>query len=104
MTPQCSRPAGEAAGIQEGDVSLSSLKKRLCCRYTPFWRSNVRLLLICGEPEHIAAIIPGLAEKRWLIYGGSLSSAPDTERLNALRKLRHILTAPAVWQRICTSA
>ena len=50
---------------------------------------------MAGEPAHIAAIAPGLAEKQWLeghrtvlIYGGTLSSAPDTERLTALRKLR----------------
>ncbi|WP_049102456.1 ImcF-related family protein, partial [Klebsiella oxytoca] len=60
-----------------------------------FWRHKVRLLLVAGEPAHIAAIAPGLAEKQWLeghrtvlIYGGTLSSAPDTERLAALRKLR----------------
>ena len=64
-------------------------------RYTRFWRHKVRLLLVAGEPAHIAAIAPGLAEKQWLeghrtvlIYGGTLSSAPDTERLAALRKLR----------------
>ena len=64
-------------------------------RYTRFWRHKVRLLLVAGEPAHIAAIVPGLAEKQWLeghrtvlIYGGTLSSAPDTERLTALRKLR----------------
>ncbi|WP_227626554.1 hypothetical protein, partial [Klebsiella oxytoca] len=57
-------------------------------RYTRFWRHKVRLLLVTGEPVHIAAIVPGLAEKQWLeghrtvlIYGGTLSSAPDTERL-----------------------
>ncbi|HDX9181648.1 TPA: type VI secretion protein VasK, partial [Klebsiella michiganensis] len=95
VTPQCSRPAGEGAGTQERDISLSSLKKHLRRRYNLFWRSKVRLLLVCGEPEHIAAIAPGLAEKQWLegrrtvlIYGGSLSSAPDTGRLTALRKLR----------------
>lgn len=85
LTPQYSRPAGEGAGTQERDISLSSLKKHLRRRYNLFWRSKVRLLLVCGEPEHIAAIAPGLAEKQWfeghrtvLIYGGSLSSAPDT--------------------------
>lgn len=64
-------------------------------RYTRFWRHKVRLLLVAGEPAHIAAIVPGLAEKQWLeghrtvlIYGGTLSLAPDTERLAALRKLR----------------
>ncbi|HFP9246922.1 TPA: type VI secretion protein VasK, partial [Klebsiella michiganensis] len=95
LTPQYSRPAGEGGGTQERDISLSSLKKHLRRRYNLFWRSKVRLLLVCGEPEHIAAIAPGLAEKQWLegrrtvlIYGGSLSSAPDTGRLTALRKLR----------------
>ncbi|MCE7548342.1 type VI secretion protein VasK, partial [Klebsiella michiganensis] len=94
VTPQCSRPAGEGACTQERDISLSSIKKHLRRRYNLFWRSQVRLLLVCGEPEHIAAIAPGLAEKQWLegrrtvlIYGGSLSSAPDTGRLAALRKL-----------------
>ncbi|HBZ7962529.1 TPA: type VI secretion protein VasK, partial [Klebsiella pneumoniae] len=88
-------PAGEGACTQERDISLSSIKKHLRRRYNLFWRSQVRLLLVCGEPEHIAAIAPGLAEKQWfeghrtvLIYGGSLSSAPDTGRLAALRKLR----------------
>ncbi|HDX8854779.1 TPA: type VI secretion protein VasK, partial [Klebsiella michiganensis] len=74
---------------------LSEMANHLRRRYNLFWRSQVRLLLVCGEPEHIAAIAPGLAEKQWLegrrtvlIYGGSLSSAPDTGRLTALRKLR----------------
>jgi hypothetical protein len=56
--------------------------------------AQVRLLLVCGEPR-ISPPSPGLAEKQWLegrrtvlIYGGSLSSAPDTGRLTALRKLR----------------
>lgn len=64
-------------------------------RYNLFWRRKVSLLLVCGEPTHIAAIAPGLTEKQWLegrqtvlIYGGSLLSAPDAERLAALRKLR----------------
>ncbi|HIC8274438.1 TPA: ImcF-related family protein, partial [Klebsiella michiganensis] len=74
---------------------LSEMANHLRRRYNLFWRSKVRLLLVCGEPAHIAAIAPGLAEKQWLeglrtvlIYGGSLSSAPDTGRLTALRKLR----------------
>ena len=82
-----------AAGTNEdGFRNMSTHLRR---RYNLFWRSKVRLLLVCGEPEHIAAIAPGLAEKQWLeghrtvlIYGGSLSSAPDTGRLTALRKLR----------------
>ncbi|CAH5669705.1 ImcF-related family protein [Klebsiella oxytoca] len=95
LTPHDPRLTGEVAGAEERDVPLSSLRQYLRRRYTRFWRHKVRLLLVAGEPAHIAAIAPGLAEKQWLeghrtvlIYGGSLSLAPDTERLAALRKLR----------------
>lgn len=74
---------------------LATLIAHLRSRYTALWRYKVRLLLVCGEEKHIAAVAPGLAEKKWLeghrtvlIYGGSLSALPDAERLNALRKLR----------------
>lgn len=82
----------------DGDVLppvFFRLQTHLRRRYASFWRSKVRLLLVCGEPAQIAAIAPGLAEKQWLeghrtvlIYGGSLSSGVDTGRLAALRKLR----------------
>ena len=95
VTPPGSHRAGKVEGIQEQNTPVSSLKKHILRRHGSFWRSKVRLLLVCGEPAHIAAIAPGLAEKQWLegsstvlIYGGSLSSTPDTERLTALRKLR----------------
>ena len=95
LTPHDPRLTGEVAGAEERNVPLSSLRQYLRRRYTRFWRHKVRLLLVAGEPAHIAAIAPGLAEKQWLeghrtvlIYGGTLSSAPDTERLTALRKLR----------------
>ncbi|WP_199559865.1 ImcF-related family protein [Enterobacter cancerogenus] len=77
------------------DSTFSGLVAHLRRRYNLFWRRKVSLLLVCGEPTHIAAIAPGLAAKQWLegrqtvlIYGGSLLSAPDAERLAALRKLR----------------
>ena len=95
VTPQGSYRAGGGASTQEQNASIYSLKKHLRRRYNLFWRYKVRLLLVCGEPAHIAAIAPGLAEKQWLegnstvlIYGGSLSSVMDAERLTALRKLR----------------
>ena len=95
VAPLGSHPADEVGGTQERNAPLSSLKEYLRRRHSPFWRSKVRLLLVVGEPAHIAAIAPGLAEKQWLegshtvlIYGGSLSSAVDMERLTALRKLR----------------
>nr|WP_313124689.1 ImcF-related family protein [Pseudescherichia sp.] len=74
---------------------LATLIAHLRRRYTSLWRYKVRLVLVCGEDKNIAAIAPGLAEKQWLeghrtvlIYGGSLSSAVDTERVTALHKLR----------------
>lgn len=74
---------------------LIIIKDHLHRRYGLFWRYKVRLLLVTGEVAQIAAIAPQLAEKQWLegsntvlIYGGSLASALDKERLSALRKLR----------------
>ncbi|WP_230138786.1 ImcF-related family protein [Klebsiella oxytoca] len=88
-------PATHQQTLDANSHYLTELRQYLRRRYTRFWRHKVRLLLVAGEPAHIAAIAPGLAEKQWLeghrtvlIYGGSLSLAPDTERLAALRKLR----------------
>lgn len=64
-------------------------------RYGPFWRRNVRLLLVTGEPEQAEAIAPGLTGQHWLegdhtvlIYGGRPSAEPDVTLLTALKKLR----------------
>ncbi|HAT3662089.1 MULTISPECIES: ImcF-related family protein [Klebsiella] len=88
-------PATHQQTLDANSHYLTELRQYLRRRYNRFWRHKVRLLLVAGEPAHIAAIAPGLAEKQWLeghrtvlIYGGTLSSAPDTERLTALRKLR----------------
>ncbi|WP_411163335.1 ImcF-related family protein [Klebsiella oxytoca] len=88
-------PATHQQTLDANSHYLTELRQYLRRRYNRFWRHKVRLLLVAGEPAHIAAIAPGLAEKQWLeghrtvlIYGGTLSSAPDTERLAALRKLR----------------
>ncbi|WBD75294.1 ImcF-related family protein [Klebsiella oxytoca] len=94
-----SSAAGQSTSAKTLALKRPMLSKEIAThlrrRYTRFWRHKVRLLLVAGEPAHIAAIAPGLAEKQWLeghrtvlIYGGTLSSAPDTERLAALRKLR----------------
>ncbi|HAJ6964856.1 TPA: type VI secretion protein VasK [Escherichia coli] len=64
-------------------------------RYGPFWRRNVRLLLVTGEPEQAEAIAPGLTGQHWLegdhtvlIYGGRPTAEPDVTLLTALKKLR----------------
>jgi type VI secretion system protein ImpL len=76
-------------------ASSVQLKKRLRRRYGLFWRYKVRLLMVVGEPEQIAALAPTLAEQGWLegqrtvlLHGGSLHSQNDEPRLAAWRKLR----------------
>jgi len=76
-------------------TSTTSLKKHLRARYHLLWRYKVRLLLVVGDDAARAALIPDLQEQQWLegqrtvlIDGGSLSAAPDDEKLAALRQLR----------------
>lgn len=76
-------------------TSTTSLKKHLRARYHLLWRYKVRLLLVVGDDAARAALVPGLQEQQWLegqrtvlIDGGSLSAAPDGEKLAALRQLR----------------
>ncbi|KNC11123.1 type VI secretion protein VasK [Klebsiella sp. RIT-PI-d] len=76
-------------------AELLAIKTHLRRRYAFFWRCNVRLLLVTGDDTAIAQLVPGLKEKQWLegnrtvlIYGGSLTAQPDSEKYAALRKLR----------------
>lgn len=62
----------------------ASLKAHLRDHYGFFSRRNVRLLLVVGEPAHIDAIAPSLAEQFWLegqgtvlLWGGSAQSTLD---------------------------
>ncbi|MFJ7004843.1 ImcF-related family protein [Pseudomonas putida] len=55
------------------------------------WR-QVRLLLVVGEPAEVNSIVPGLVEEQWLegrgvvlLYGGSASTALDTQLLDKWR-------------------
>lgn len=71
------------------------LKTRLRRRYGLFWRYKVRLLMVVGEPDEIAALAPQLAEQGWLegqrtvlIHGGSVQNSADEAGLSEWRKLR----------------
>lgn len=75
--------------------NFSALSKNLRRRYSSFWRSKVRLMLITGDEAAIEQLVPGLKENQWLegnrtvlIYGGSLTTEPDPKKYLALRKLR----------------
>ncbi|WP_285797926.1 ImcF-related family protein, partial [Metapseudomonas resinovorans] len=59
-----------------------------------FWRRKVRLLLVIGEPDEVAAIAPGLAERHWLVgdgalllWGGAAQDAAGTVWLEQWRRL-----------------
>ncbi|NWF24497.1 type VI secretion protein VasK, partial [Pseudomonas sp. IPO3749] len=66
--------------------------------YGFFWRRNVRLLLVIGEPAEIKAIAPALAENQWqqaqgtvLLWGGSAQAQLDQlfrNRWSALSRWR----------------
>jgi len=63
---------------------VPELKEYLRKNHGIFWRRNIRLLLIVGEPEQIGAIAPGLKEKKWLagedtilLWGGSMQGKLD---------------------------
>lgn len=88
--PEDNAQAGET---QQGEPSR--LKTRLRRRYGLFWRDKVRLLMVVGEPDEIAALAPQLAEQGWLegqrtvlIHGGSLQRPADETGLSEWRKLR----------------
>ncbi|WP_449106831.1 ImcF-related family protein [Pseudomonas mohnii] len=63
---------------------VPELREYLCKNHSFFWRRNIRLLLIVGEPDQIGAIAPGLKEKKWLagedtilLWGGSTQGKLD---------------------------
>ncbi|MDO6410078.1 ImcF-related family protein [Pantoea phytobeneficialis] len=85
----------ESKSEDKQQPALAALRHHLHTRYTVFWRSKVRLLLVTGEDDAIDILIPGLRKQQWLegrrtvlIYGGDLHSEVDREKLAALRILR----------------
>ncbi|WP_434134046.1 ImcF-related family protein [Enterobacter cloacae] len=98
QNPSPVTPDGENNHNEErssDQYNFSALSRHLRRRYSSFWRSKVRLLLITGDEAAIEQLVPGLQQQQWLegnrtvlIYGGSLTSEPDREKYAALRKLR----------------
>ncbi|MBH2847104.1 type VI secretion protein VasK, partial [Serratia marcescens] len=73
----------------------ANISSHLRRRYHLFWRSKVRLLLVTGDENAIAQLVPNLQARQWLegnrtvlICGGSLTAEPDEKKYTALRKLR----------------
>ncbi|NIF36256.1 type VI secretion protein VasK [Enterobacter sp. Tr-810] len=73
----------------------ADISSHLRRRYNLFWRRKVRLLLVTGDENAIAQLVPNLQARQWLegnrtvlIYGGSLTAEPDEKKYTALCKLR----------------
>ncbi|MBT8769578.1 type VI secretion protein VasK, partial [Pseudomonas sp. DB1] len=84
----------EAHTSLAASVKIEAIKEGLRGTTGLFWRRNVRLLLVLGEPDQIEAIAPTLSEQRWLecegvllLWGGSTQSEPDTAQLEQWRAL-----------------
>jgi type VI secretion system protein ImpL len=76
--PDASTAMGSEPANAQTNQTVDSVKASLRQTHGPFWRHKTRILLIIGEPTHIEAIAPGLAEKQWLetqntvlLWGGS---------------------------------
>lgn len=89
--------AGEKKAVvktQSAVHDLLPLRDHLRAVYSFFWRSKVRLLLVVGDNADVDALAPELRTHGWaeghgtvLIAGGDLKTAPDADRLEALRRL-----------------
>ena len=98
QNPSPVTPDGENNHNEErssDQYNFSALSRHLRRRYSSFWRSKVRLLLITGDEAAIEQLVPDMQQQQWLegnrtvlIYGGGLASEPDREKYIALRKLR----------------
>jgi hypothetical protein len=90
--------------VSQDDKSPENIAKiswLLHQRYGWLWRRKVYLLLVVGGPSEVNSIAPGLVDKHWLearsvvlLYGGSVSTTPDTlydvERGGGIRMLREL--------------
>ncbi|STQ44417.1 Uncharacterized protein conserved in bacteria [Ewingella americana] len=88
-------PKPEKVEKDKSQNEMVLLKRHLRLRYGLFWRNKVRLLMVMGETEQVAALAPTLATQGWLegqrtllIFGGSLHEEGDHSRLAEWRKLR----------------
>lgn len=88
-------PKPEKVEKDPSQSEIAMLKHHLRRRYGLFWRNKVRLLMVVGEAEQVAALAPNLAAQGWLegqrtllMFGGSLHEQGDHLRLIEWRKLR----------------
>ncbi|WP_241152547.1 hypothetical protein, partial [Pseudomonas viridiflava] len=63
---------GQKDLLRQSNEQVSSLLAHLRDHYGLFWRRKVRVLLVIGEPDEIAAIAPRLAIYQWLEGQGTV--------------------------------
>ncbi|WP_271411951.1 ImcF-related family protein [Pseudomonas sp. Q1-7] len=87
------KPALASDGTSNQTVA-AELRQHLRDTYGLFWRRQVRLLLVLGEPDEIKAIAPALAERQWLegegavlLWGGSVQERSHEALLEQWRQL-----------------
>ncbi|MBJ8678920.1 type VI secretion protein VasK [Citrobacter freundii] len=68
------------------------------------WRAKTRLLLVMGDASQVDQLVPKLTSQRWvegdgvvLIWGGTLTEAPDASLFDAIRKLHRRPLDGIVW-------
>ncbi|MEA9393061.1 ImcF-related family protein [Acerihabitans sp. TG2] len=74
---------------------VQELRDYLNHHYGRFWRTKVRFVLLLGHSGVVEKAVPGLIGTQWLeangvvaLWGGNVTSAADSGRIMALRKLK----------------
>lgn len=74
---------------------VTEVRDYLHHNYGRLWRSKVRFVVLLGHSGVVEKAVPGLTEALWLeangvvaIWGGNVTSAADSGRIKALRKLK----------------
>ena len=99
-------PADESrlAQAPAHNMIVTEIRHALHHLYGRRWPRKVHILLVTGTVAEVEQLTPGLTTQYWqedrgtlLLWGGDLNSAPDTQWLMALRKLRHRPADGMVW-------
>ncbi|QEW33880.1 type VI secretion protein VasK [Erwinia billingiae] len=99
-------PSGESRTEQTPPrhLTVTELKRALRARYGRWWWRKVKVLMMTGKAGDVEKIAPGLSSQYWLedcgtvlLWGGNADSAPESQWLTALHKLRRRPVDALVW-------
>lgn len=87
-----------------GNMLIGEIRDVLKVYYSYRWRAKTRLLLVMGDASQVDQLVPKLTSQRWvegdgvvLIWGGTLTEAPDASLFDAIRKLHRRPLDGIVW-------